>query len=148
MNTKVINEVFTEIGAGKFDMAGSKLSDSFSATVLGKKISKTEYLHTYRSLLQGIPDLKLDLKDLKEDGTKVKARLTLSGTHSKSIPALMNGWHEITATGKKIDGLVSDLEITLKDDRIEEIRNVDANKGMLVGLLGKLGLDYTKLQVN
>jgi len=147
-NTKIINEVFHALETGKFEMAGSKMSDNFSATLLNKKVNKSEYLHTYRSLLQGIPDLKLKLQDLTPVGDNVKVRLTLSGTHSSAIPSVMNGWKDITTTGKKIDGLTSDLEIVMKGDKIAEIRNVDATKGLLSGVLTQLGLDYSGVQVN
>ena len=148
MNTKVINEVFNNLEQGKFDMAGNKISDNFSTTLMGKKLDKSQYLETYRLLLQGIPDLKLELKDVKQEGDNIKAKLVLSGTQSKMIPAMKNTWNEITPTGKKIDGLIYDLAITLKNDRIEEVRTVDTNKGMMVGLLNKLGLDYSKFQAN
>jgi len=49
---------------------------------------------------------------------------------------------------KKVDGLLAELEITLKDDKIEEIRNVKNTRGMFVSLLENLGLDYKKLQEN
>ncbi len=148
MNTKIINEVFNSLEIGKFDLAERKMSDSFSTTLVGNKVNKTEYLYAYKSLLQGIPDLKLNLKDVRLEGPVVKARLALSGTHVRPFPAIMDGWQDIAATGKSIDGYVSDIEIVLKNDKIEEIRNVDANKGMIVGLLGKLGLDYHKFQSN
>lgn len=148
MNTKVINEVFNALEAGKFEIAGNNLSDNFSTMLMEKKINKPQYLETYRSLLQGIPDLKLNIQDVTAVGGNVKAKLVLSGTHSKPIPAMKNAWLEVKPTGKKIDGLVSDLEIVMKDDRIEEIRNVGQNKGMMTGLLNKLGLDYTQFQVN
>jgi hypothetical protein len=60
----------------------------------------------------------------------------------------MKGWHEIPATNKKVDGLLAELEITLKDDRIEEIRNVKNTRGIFVSLLENLGLDYKKFQEN
>lgn len=148
MNTKVLNEVFNDLEVGKFDIAEKKLSDNFCAEILGRKLNKTEYLHAYRSLLMGIPDLKLNLKDIKSEGNKVKAKLAVSGTNSRPIPAVLNGWKDISATNKTLDGFVSDLEIIMKDDRIVEIRNIDNHKGMFVGLIGKLGLDYTKYQSN
>lgn len=148
MNTKIINEVFNSLETGKFDVAGTKMSENFCTTLAGNKVNKTEYLHAYKSILQGIPNLKLDLKDVRTEGPIVKARLTISGTHVRPFPAIMNGWQDIAATGRTIDGLVSDIEIVLKNDKIEEIRNADVNKGMVVDLLGKLGLDYHKFQSN
>lgn len=148
MNTKIINEVFNSLESGKLDMAEKKMSQNFSSTLVGNKINKTEYLHTYKSLKQGIPDLKLDVRDVRTEGPVVKARVALSGTHIRPFPALMDGWRDIAATGKSLDGYFSDIEIVLKNDKIEEIRSVDVNKGMIVGLLGKLGLDYQKFQSN
>ena len=83
MNTKVINEVFNNLEQGKFDMAGNKISDNFSTTLMGKKLDKSQYLETYRLLLQGIPDLKLELKDVKQEGDNVKAKLVLSVLNQK-----------------------------------------------------------------
>ena len=75
-------------------------------------------------------------------------KLKVSGTNSHAIPALMKGWHEIPATHKKVDGLTMDLEIILKDDKIEEIRNANNAKGLFVSLLEHLGMDYRKLHEN
>ena len=60
----------------------------------------------------------------------------------------MKGWREIPATHKKIDGLTMDLEIILKDDKIEEIRNAGNTKGLFVSLLEQLGMDQKKLHEN
>lgn len=149
MNTNsLINEVFTDIETGKFEKANAMLADNFKAKLLGKEVNRPIYISAYRSLLQGIPDLKLNVQHVRTEGGKVMAKLRISGTNSHSIPALMHGWHEIPATNKKIVGLITDLEITLKDDKIEEIRNVKNTRGLFVSLLENLGTDYKKFQAN
>jgi hypothetical protein len=60
----------------------------------------------------------------------------------------MHGWHEIPATNKRIDGLVMELEMTLRGDKIEEIRSPEPGRGLFVGLMEKLGLDYKKYSAN
>ena len=60
----------------------------------------------------------------------------------------MNGWREIPATHKKLEGLIMDLEITVNHDKIEEIRNAENNKGLFASLLENLGTDYKKFRAN
>lgn len=147
-SSNLINEVFNDFEAGKFDKANSILSDDFRTTLLGKEVNKPVYISAYRSLLKGFPDLRLNVQNLKSEGMKATAKLKVSGTNSHAIPALMKGWREIPATHKKIDGLIMDLEIVLKDDKIEEIRNAKNTKGLFISLLDHLGMDYRKLQEN
>ena len=147
-NNILINQIFIDIEAGKFEKANAILSDNFRTTLLGKEVNKPVYISAYRSLLKGFPDLKLNIQSLKSEGTKASAKLKMSGTNSRAIPALMKGWHEIPATHKKVEGLTMDLEIILKDDKIEEIRNVNNTKGLFVSLLEHLGMDYRKLNEN
>lgn len=147
-SNNLVNEVFNDFEAGKFDKANNILSDDFKTTLLGKEVNKPVYISAYRSLLKGFPDLRLDVQSLKSEGMKATAKLKVSGTNSHSIPALMKGWREIPATHKKIDGLTMDLEIILKDDKIEEIKNSKNTKGLFISLLDHLGMDYRKLQEN
>jgi predicted ester cyclase len=149
MNTNnLINEMFYDIQAGKFERANVLLADDFRGTLLGKEVNKPVYLSAYRSLLEGIPDLRIHIQNVRTDGTRINARVKISGTNTHAIPALMKGWHEIPATNKKVDGLVTELEIILKDDKIEEIRSAHNARGLLVGLLESLGMDYKTLQQN
>jgi predicted ester cyclase len=149
MNTgNLINEVFTDIESGKFERANSILADDFRTLLLGKEVNRPIYISAFRSLRQGFPDLKLMIQNVRTDGNKTTAKLKISGTNSRSIPALMKGWHDIPATNKKIEGLIADLEITLKDGKIEEIRSVKNTRGIFVSLLENLGLDYKKFQEN
>lgn len=147
-SNNLVNEVFNDFEAGKFDRANIILSDNFKTTLLGKEVNKPVYISAYRSLLKGFPDLRLNVQSLKSEGMKATAILKVSGTNSHAIPALMKGWREIPATHKKIDGLMMDLEIVLKNDKIEEIKNANNSKGIFISLLEHLGMDYRKLQEN
>lgn len=149
MNTNnVVNEVFTDIESGKFEQANALLADDFKGMVLGKEVNRPVYISAYRSLRQGIPDLKFDVQHVKTEGSKVKGTVKISGTNTHAIPALMKGWHEIPATNKKVEGLVMDLEVTLKNDKIEGIKLSQNMKGLFATLLDNLGTDYKKFRAN
>ena len=60
----------------------------------------------------------------------------------------MKGWHEIPATNKRVDGLIADLEIILKDEKIEKIRNAQHTRGFFTSLLENLDTDYKKYRDN
>ena len=149
MNTKnLISEVITDIEAGKFELASAFLADSFRGVLLGREVNRPIYISAYRSLLKGFPDLHFTVQNVRTEGNKVSAQVKVTGTNSQAIPALMHGWHEIPATNKKIDGLVMELEMTLRGDKIEEIRSSEPGRGLFVGLMEKLGLDYKKYSAN
>jgi predicted ester cyclase len=149
MNTSnVVNEVFTDLQKGQFNRAGDLLADNFHSTILGKAVDKSGYISTYRAILQGMPDMKFHVQDVRTEGGKITVKVSLSGTNNLPIPALMKGWRQIPATHKKIEGLVAGLEVTLNGDKIEEIKSQGQEKGLFINLLDHLGLDYRKLQEN
>ena len=147
-SSTVLNEVFTDLQKGQFTKAGDLLADNFKATVLGKEVNKATYISTYKAILQGIPDMKLHVQDVKTEGDRVTAKVLISGTNSQPIPALMKGWHQIPATHKKVEGLAAGMEFTVHGDKIEQIKSQGNEKGLIVNLLDHLGLDYKKLQEN
>ena len=149
MNTKnLINEVFTDIESGKFEKASAFLADSFRGVVLGKEVSRPIYISAYRSLLKGFPDLHFNVQNVRTDGSKISVQVKVTGTNSHAIPAFMYGWHEIPATNKKIDGFIAEIEMILRGDKIEDIRSPEHRRGLFLGLLEKLGLDYKEYSVN
>lgn len=149
MNTKnLINEVFTDIESGKFEKASTFLADSFRGVVLGKEVSRPIYISAYRSLLSGVPDLHFNVQNVRTDGSKISVQVKVTGTNSHAIPAFMHGWHEIPATNKRIDGFITEIEMILRGDKIEDIRSPEHRRGLFLGLLEKLGLDYKKYSVN
>src|ERR1700744_913090 len=94
MNTKnLISEVFTDIEAGKFELASAFLADSFRGVLLGREVNRPIYISAYRSLLKGFPDLHFTVQNVRTEGNKVSAQVKVTGTNSQAIPALMHGWH-------------------------------------------------------
>jgi hypothetical protein len=147
MNVNIlIHEVIIDLGSGRFEKANALLADNFRGTILDEDINKTVYISAFRCLLKGFPDLKLNFQGIRADGSRATVKLKMSGTHSRTLAALPDAWDEIPATYKKIDGLIMDLEITFKKNKIEQIKNAKNSNGMFAGLLQHLGQDYKKLR--
>jgi len=146
--SNLINEMFYDLQTGKFERANVLIADDFRGMLLGKEVNRPIYISAYRSVLEGIPDLRITVQNISTDGSSINALVKISGTNTHAIPALMKGWQEIPATNKKVDGLITELEITIKDGKIEEIRSTHDTRGLFTGLLDNLGMDYKALHQN
>ena len=136
----VILEVFDAIEKKKFDKAQELLDGKFSSEILRKPVKADEYLDVYRRIKEGMPDAKFVISDLTSNGETFKAKLKIKGTHTHTMPALKKGWKSMKKTGKKINKIVTEVEIVLRSDKIMEIRNLKPGKGVAAGLLDELNL--------
>lgn len=136
----VILDVFKAIEEEKFDEARECLDGKFSSVIFKKTVKAQEYLDVYRKIKEGMPDAKFEIIDLTSDGETFKANLKIIGTHTHTMPALAEGWKSMKKTGKKINKIVTSVEIVLRSDKIMEIRNLDPGKGIAAGLLDELDL--------
>jgi predicted ester cyclase len=136
----VIQLVFDAIEKENISEAQDCLTDNFKSVVLRQDVSRDEFLEIYRRIKEGIPDIKFIIMDLTSDGETFKANVKITGTHTQTIPSLKKGWKSMKPTGKKINKIVTAVEIVLRSDRIMEIRNLDGSKGVIAGLLNELQL--------
>jgi len=135
---KLVKDVFTNLSKGNAEMVESNFSEDFRATVLSNPVDKKQYIMAFKSLKKGIPDLEINVADVKEEGNTVHAWLNLTGTHSGEIPALIPGIKQLTPSGKRVKAENVEVEISLKDDRIREIRSVQTGKGVFNELYTQL----------
>jgi hypothetical protein len=136
----VILNVFDEIEKDKFDDAQECLAGNFTSIILKELVKAVEYLEVYRRIKKGMPDAKFELLDLTSDGETFKVKIKIKGTHSHVIPSLKKGWKMMKPTGKKINKIITTVEIVLRGDKIMEIKNLKENKGVISGILDELKL--------
>lgn len=136
----VIEHVFDAIQKEKLDEAQDCFDGRFKAVILKKEVATDEFLDVYRRIKEGMPDAKFKIVDLTTDGESFKANIKITGTHTHTIPSLRKGWKTMKPTGKKINKIVSSVEIILRGDKIMEIRNIEDDKGIIAGLLNELQL--------
>ena len=127
---KVLTDVFTSLAAGNSEKLEKQFTDDFKTTVMNNPVDRKQYISAFNSLHKAIPDLEINLHDVEATGNKVHAFLNLSGTHSGEISSDVPGFSKITPTGKKINAENVELEISMMDDRIKEIRSVNTGKGV------------------
>jgi predicted ester cyclase len=136
----VIMNVFDAIQKEKYEEAQEYLDGNFSAVILKEKVSRDEFVEVYRRIKEGIPDAKFKILDLTSDGETFKAKVKITGTHKQNIPSLKKGWKAMKPTGKKVNKIITAVEIVLRGDKIIEIRNLNADRGLISGLLDELSL--------
>lgn len=144
----VILNIFNAIDKKNFDEAQLCLDGNFTSVVLNQTVKGEEYLEVYRRIKEGMPDAKFSIVDLTSDGETFKAKIKIKGTHSHTFPALRKGWKTMKSTGKKINKVVTAVEIVLRGERIIEIRNLEEGKGVISGLLDELQLLPKNYAVN
>lgn len=135
----IIN-VFEAIEKEKFEEAEVLLDGNFSTVILKEKVSREEFLEVYRRIKEGMPDAKFRIVNLTSDGEVFRAKVKVSGTHKQPIPSLKKGWKAMKPTGKKVNKIITSVEILLRGDKILEIRNRDEKKGVIACLLDELDL--------
>lgn len=144
----VIQHVFDAIEKEKMEEAQQCLDGNFKSIVLNKTVSRDEYLEVYRRIREGIPNVKFKIVDLSTDGETFKANIKISGTHTRAIPSLKKGWKAMKPTGKRINKIITSVEIVLRGNRIMEIRNLDEHKGVISGLLNELQILPKSYSIN
>lgn len=136
----VIHEVFNALQKENMERAEELLDGKFKTEVLREEVNGVEYLDVYRRIKEGMPDAKFEIIDLTTDGDTFKAKLKIKGTHTKPLPSMKRGWKTLKPTGKRINRVVTSVEIVLRSNRIIEIRNLEEGKGVVAGLLNVLDI--------
>jgi predicted ester cyclase len=139
-NHHVIQEAINVILQGEEHELSDVFSNSFNTTVLKKEVGLKKYVEIFKKLQEAIPDLKVEVEDLIMDGDIFKAKLKVTGTHKNEMKSLKRGWHNMKATDTKINKVVSSIEVSLKGNKVDEIKHIDENNGFVSGLLRELDL--------
>lgn len=135
---KLVTEVFTSLAKGNVAGVESSFTDDFKTTVLNNPVDKKQYISAFNTLRKGMPDLQMNLHDVEETGNKIHALLNLTGTHSQELPSLVPGFKQISPSGKKIKAENVELEISVQDDKIREIKSLQAGKGVFNEIYAQL----------
>lgn len=143
MDQKLIVEDFLR-AIEKDDIKKAETLLSWNCKITGLEpdpIIPKEYLMLQHALKAGIPDLKLNHKIVREKNNVVEIKLQLTGTQTKTIPEPIPGMKEIQPTNKTLKMPEEPVQITLKENKIEEIRFEKVQGGGLQGILKQLGVE-------
>ncbi len=139
-NPNVIQDAFDVILTGNKDELSDVFSNSFKTSILKREVGLSKFVETFEKLKEAIPDLKVEVVDITTNGDTFKAKLKLSGSHTNELKSLKRGWHNMEATDTSFDKVMSKVEVSLKGNKVDEIRHLDEKKGIVSGVLKELDL--------
>lgn len=139
----VVKKAFTDIEKGALDRATYTGDLIFSGPV-PKPIGRDEYVTLLKNLVGGIPDWNFHARDYTESGDTVKLTIAITGTHTRTLPALMPGMQPLAATKRDIMLPEEHLSVKVRGDQICEIVADIIPGGGVMGLLTQLGVQLKK----
>ncbi len=142
-STEVINGLMTAIENQQWEQADRYIGDEFTFSgAIPKPVGKKEWLSLHKALETGVPDFKFNLHDVKEEDGKVKAKVRITGTHSRDIPGPIPGitmQNKILASGKKVNMPVEECEFEVKNDKLTRLYVKPVAGGGVPGFMEQIG---------
>ena len=140
--SEVVRDFFTAIEKNDFKKAESYASKNCIVEGVGPtNLNITEFLGVHRALNTGLPDFSFNHKIEKETTDQVDVKVRLTGTHKKDMQAPIPGLGTIKATNKQVKMPEEKVSVTVKNDKITNIRLQEVPNGGLTGLLKQIGVD-------
>jgi ketosteroid isomerase-like protein len=136
----VIQAFYAAIDSGDMVKLDKCLTDDFTFTgPVAKPLGKKEFLTFETALVAGLPNLKLNAKNIKVQGSKATVTVQLTGTHTAALGSLRPGMSPIPATGKKVTLPEENVTITVRDDKVAALEVGQVPGGGVPGILAQIG---------
>lgn len=143
--TNQVRALFEAIEAKNHDKVQDLLSDDFTFSgAVPKPVGKKDWTDLHKALQSGIPDLKFNIHDIKEEGDKVIAKVRLEGTHTNtlSIPSMNLN---IEASENKIRLPEETVEVRFRGNKIQNINVRVLPDGGVKGILKQIGAEVPEI---
>ena len=142
---KIVENFFNAIEKNDFKAAEGLLSKDFKVTGVGPApLGPKEYLGVHWAFNKGMPDFKFNYVIGSVKNNVVDTRVSLTGTHTKEMPAPIPGLHNIPPTNVNLKMPEEHVTFTVKDNKIESLHLAQVPNGGLPGLLKQLGVELPK----
>jgi predicted ester cyclase len=117
------------LNAQQWDTAASYLTDDFTFSgVTPQPLGKMEFLAGQRQWIAGVPDWRITLEELREEGNSVRATAHITGVHTNTLA--LPGQPPLPATGKQFS-VRDTTTATMRGDKIAAINTVTGSPGIL-----------------
>lgn len=144
---RIVEEFFQTIEKNDFLKAHLYLDDNFKVTgVAPEPLGAKEFLGVHKALGIGMPDFRFNYKIEDIRNNIVNAKVKITGTHTKEMPAPIPMVDKIPATNKKVQMPEENVRVTLKDNKISEVYLEPTPGGGILGILKQIGVDVTKAE--
>lgn len=125
-----------------FDRSAQYLSDDFQGTdsVGGPAFDKAGWVGMGQMFKGSLPDIKVVIDDIREEGDSVKVTSHFTGTFSNDFDLSALDMGVIPASGKMVTFPSSTAQISFNGDKITRFHNTDTGpEAGLPGLMKALG---------
>ncbi len=140
---EIVKKTLEKIEKGNIDASDFTEDMTFSGPV-PTPLKLDGYVTFIRNTVGGIPDWKFNAHDYKVEGDVVLVKFGITGTHTKTLPALLPGMSAVPATNRRIKLPEQLMKIRVRGDKICEIVGEIPAGGGVWGLLAQLGVTLKK----
>jgi predicted ester cyclase len=137
---QIVNDVISSLEKRNWERLNAQLADNFTFSgTVSQPLKKNEWVGVQRAIQSGMPDLRFNLHQVIAKGDKVMAKVKLSGTHSKELPATPPVTNKpIPSTGKKVELPEEEVEFSFEGDKISKFYVKPVAHGGVNGILEQL----------
>jgi len=138
---EIVQRFVAALEAGNVEMAAQYLSDDFTFSGLTSlPIMREQYLQVLRGLISAFPDLRFNLRDIREEAGVIKVTAHITGTQRGELVLPLPDLPAVRPTGRRIS-LPDETQIfTVRGSKISFIKLLLFPGGGFQGLYRQLGV--------
>jgi hypothetical protein len=139
----VVKKALTDIEKGAIDASLYTKDMVFSGPV-PKPMKRDEYVSLLKNIVAGSPDWNFHARDYIIDGDTIRVTVNITGTQTRTLPALMPGMQPLLPTNRRFALPEEHLTLKVRDGKIAECRVDPVPGGGVLGMLEQLGAQLKK----
>lgn len=140
---EIVKKAFADIENGTID-ASIYTDDMVFKGPVPVPMNRDAYIGLLKNITTGLPDFNFHARDFTVRGDVVKVTIGITGTQTKTLPALMPGMSDVPATNKRIVLPEEHLSVKVRGDKISECVADAVPGGGVMGMLAQLGVQMKK----
>jgi len=138
---EMANKLLQALEAKDTTTAAKLLSDDFTFSgPVPQPISGPEWLAMQQSLGIAFPDWSFHVADLREDGSKVRGTIQITGTHKGDLDLSGLGMPKVPATGKAVKLPRGEITLTVSNGKFTSLNSPAPDGGGVMGILSQIGV--------
>ncbi len=123
----IVTAFTAAMNAQQWDAAADYLTDDFTVSgITPQPLGKQEFLAGQKQWAIGVPDWRVALQEVREEGNAVRSTALITGTHTNTLA--LPGLPPLPATGKRFS-TTDVITTTLRGDHIAAMDIVSGSPG-------------------
>lgn len=139
----IVEEALADIEKGAIE-ASTYTEDMFLSGPVPQPMKRYEYVLLMKNLVGACPDWNFRARDFTVLGDTVKVTVSVTGTQTRTLPALMPGMKALPPTNKRFILPEEHISFKVRGDKISECVVDMVPGGGVMGVLAQLGVQLKK----